>query len=302
MGFRNLRLGEERGIAMPLVLAVVAVLTVLVLAAAASAITANHQSFRDRNSKRAFQAAVAGVQSANDWTTLLQPDPDKCVVKDSATGVLSREGSIVSGWCVDQPPEDLGDGASYTQRISAASDPPYYDATTGQYFVQREIVSTGKVNGITRRVDVITRAATAAPLFPIGYAAVSLDPINWGNKMRAYGNVGSNGDINLSNEAKICDNAGGGNATPGPNKQVTLANLASVCGSKTAAQDPFLLDPVDQKAQDSNFRIGNALSTAIPKPSPSDTCTNCNGVTWNATTRVLALSGSATLTLGGNIY
>jgi hypothetical protein len=81
---------------------------------------------------------------------------------------------------------------------------------------------------------------------------------------------------------------------------VTTANQAHVCNgySTTAAQQPFVLDPVEPKAQDSNGRISNIFSGQ----SPSDACTTCNKVSWNESTRVLALSGNSTLTLGGNVY
>ena len=60
----DIRFRDEHGIALPLALAVLAVVAILALAAAAAAVTASHQSFRDRNAKRAFQAAAAFSRSA----------------------------------------------------------------------------------------------------------------------------------------------------------------------------------------------------------------------------------------------
>jgi hypothetical protein len=290
MGFRRLQFGEETGIALPMALAVLAALTVLALAAAAAAISASHQSSRQKSSKRSFQAAVAGVHSANYQTTLLQPGLQQCVVKDTATGALSLATVQADGWCAPQL-ETLGDGETYTQRVSAGT----LIQSNGQELVRREIVSSGVVSGIKRRVDATTTASSGKTLFPNEYAAVSLAPVSYGNTVTINGNLGSNGEIHLANEATVC-----GNATPGPGEQVTTANQGHVCSgySTTPAQLPFVLDPVDPKPQDSNSRISNIFSGA----SPSDTCTTCDKVSWNASTRVLALSGNSTLTLGGNVY
>ena len=299
MGFRNMRLFEEKGIAMPIVLAVIVVLTVLGLVAAASAITAGHQSFRDRNSKRAFQAAEAGIQSANDRTTLLQPDLDQCVVQDGSGNLTLQATS--AGWCAAQS-DDLGDGAGYTEYVSAGTR--YTDAATGQELVRREIVSTGTVNGVTRRIDMIVNAATAAPLFPVKFAAVSDDDINWGNLAVANGNVGSNGNtgITLSNGAHINGDAIA--VTPGG---IHLNNTAYVTGSKIVQSTKFNLSPVDQGPNPgaSNGRLTYLGPPRLPAAFGDDPCTQptaCSGVSWNAGTRVLSLANDATLTLGGSSY
>ena len=290
MGFRNLRTDDESGIALPIALAVLLVLTVLAAAAAAAAISANHQSSRQKSSKRSFQAAVAGVQSANYQTTLLHPGLQQCVVKDTATGALSIAAVQADGWCAPQL-ETLGDGETYSQRVSAGT----LIQSNGQELVRREIVSTGVVSGIKRRVDVTTTASSEKALFPRGYAAVSLSPVSYGNTVAINGDLGSNGKIALSGQAVVC-----GNATPGPGEQVTTANQGHVCSgySTTPAQQPFVLDPVEPKTEDSNARISNIFNGA----SPSDACTTCNKVSWDASTRVLSLSGNSTLTLGGNVY
>jgi hypothetical protein len=143
-----------------------------------------------------------------------------------------------------------------------------------------------------------TSAATTAPLFPVGYAAVSLASVSYGNTVTINGDLGSNGDINLSNEATVC-----GNATPGPGNQVTTSNQGHVCAgySTQPATQPFTLDPVDQglaPTQNSNARITSALAGT----GGGDSCTTCGKVGWDPNTRVLSLSNNATLTLGGNTY
>jgi hypothetical protein len=293
MSPRNIRFKDEQAIALPLALAVLAAVTVLALAAAAAAVTSNHQSFRDRNAKRAYQASAAGVHTANYRTTLLQPGLQQCVIKDPSTGDLSVGPVQANGWCAPQT-ESLDDGATYTQQVSAGT----LVTANGQQLVQREIVSTGLVNGVRRRVDVRTSAATTAPLFPVGHAVVSLAAVSYGNTVTINGALGSNGDINLSNQATVC-----GNATPGPGEQVTTLNESHVCTgySTQPATQPYVLDPVDQgqaPTQNSNARITSALAGTAG----GDSCTTCAKVGWNPNTRVLSLSSNATLTLGGNTY
>src|SRR6185503_6471705 len=46
-----------------------------------------------------------------------------------------------------------------------------------------------------------------------------------------------------------------------------------------------------------NARIGNP-----PQPTGLDPCTDCNGISWNPSTRMLSLRNNSTLTLGGSVY
>ena len=58
------RLTDERGVALPVAMAVLFVVAGLATVAARAAIVSNNQSFRDNNAKRAVQAANAGLQAA----------------------------------------------------------------------------------------------------------------------------------------------------------------------------------------------------------------------------------------------
>ena len=117
------RLRDERGIALPVALAVLVMAAGLATIAARTGIVASHQSFRDRNVKSASQATSSGLQVAVYRTNLLQPGNTQCVVKDPSTGTLSNAAVQADGWCAAQT-ETLGDGASYTFRISQVSTSP----------------------------------------------------------------------------------------------------------------------------------------------------------------------------------
>lgn len=286
------RLAGDRGVALPVTVSVMFMVAGLATVTARGAITADHQSLRDRNVKQAIQAGNAGLEAAMYRTNLMQPGSLQCASKDASSGNLSVIGVGGDGWCPEQT-EDIGNGQSYVVRVSAGSSLH----VNGQSLVQRKFVSTGTANGVRRRVMLRSNAATGEPVFPNGYAGVALDGITLPNSVQVQGGVGSNGDILLRNSAYVC-----GNVTPGPGKSVQIRNSASVCatGSTTPAEQTFNLQPVDQgdaPTNNDNARIGDP-----PQPTSLDPCTDCGGITWNPATRVLRLGNNSTLTLGGGVY
>src|SRR5688572_2050147 len=113
------RLTSERGVALPVSLAVLFTVAGLATVAARAAIVSNNQSFRDNNAKRAVQAAAAGLQTAVYQTNLMAPNGDQCVHKAASDGALSNAAVEGDDWCLVQT-ENLGDGASYSVQVSAA--------------------------------------------------------------------------------------------------------------------------------------------------------------------------------------
>jgi hypothetical protein len=289
--FRN-HLMDERGIALPVTISVMFMVAGLATMSARAAISSDHQSLRDRNVKQAVQAANAGLEAVVYRTNLMQPGSQQCAVKNPSNGALHVTALQGDGWCAPQS-EDLGSGEAYTVRVSAGSSLH----VNGQSLVQRKIVSVGTANGVQRRVLLRANAATGEPIFPQGYAGVSLDGLNLPNSVQVNGGVGSNGNIYLRNSAHVC-----GTVTPGPGKEVEIRNIASVCAgsSTTPAQQSFNLQPVDQgdaPTNNDNARIGNP-----PQPTSLDPCTDCDGIDWNPSTRMLRLRNNSTLTLGGGVY
>ena len=89
--------------------------------------------------------------------------------------------------------------------------------------------------------------------------------------------------------------------TPGPGKTVQIRNSAA---SPERLHHPgpaeLNLQPVDQgdaPTNNDNARIGNP-----PQPTGLDPCTDCNGIDWDPSTRMLSLRNNSTLTLGGSVY
>jgi hypothetical protein len=287
---RTRLLEDERAIAVPVALAILFLVWGLATVALRGALTSQNQSQRDQNVKRALQAANAGVEAAVYRLNLLQPGSQQCVT--GAGGTLAVSGLQSDAWCANQS-EVLGDAGTYTMRVSSA----VAIRPNGQALVQREVVSTGYSNSVRRRVLTRITAATGEPIFPSGYAGVSLTSLDVGNNVDISGGLGTNGNLLLKNFAEVC-----GDATPGPGKSLNVQNNAHVCNgfSVLPAQTAFNLQPVDQgnaPTVNDNGRIGDPPSSTSPDP-----CTSCSNIDWNPGARTLSLHNNATLTLGGSVY
>lgn len=290
--FRRL-LTDERGVALPMALAVLFVTAGLATVAAREAITATHQSARDENAKRAIQAAQSGIQNAVYQMNLIQPAATQCVGRNGS-GQLAVQAVGSDGWCAALS-EDLGDGTTYAEQVSQATTATINSITVQQ----RQISSTGTTNGVTRRVLLTVQAATGVQIFPTNYAMLADQSINMKNNAKVTGGLGSNGNITLKNNANLC-----GNITAGPGKTYSHGPNTTVCsGSSTAnATQPFAIQPVDlsNATPNDNQRITNAISNSGAN---KDSCgSTCSKITWNATTRVLTLNSGANLMMSGNKY
>jgi type II secretory pathway pseudopilin PulG len=285
---------SESGVALPVALAVVMVVSALASVAARAAIVSSNQTDRDVRVKQATQAAYAGLQALRYQVNLLQPPSTHCVLKNATTGALTVAVTQSNGWC-DPQTEDLGNGASYTARISSGTN----ITSNSQLLSTRRIVSTGEARGVRRRVALSVNAATGAPIFPPGYAITSLNSVNFGNSVSIVGGLASNGNVTLRNTAAIC-----GPVTPGPGKALTLENSAGVCGgfSTTTAQQDFQLQPVDLEGSTTTNDDARITAAVTGAGSPADTCTSCDQIEWDPLTRVLKLRNDSTLTLSGDVY
>jgi Tfp pilus assembly protein PilX len=290
--FRKL-LTDQRGIALPVALAVLFTTAGLATVAAREAVTSSHQSLRDESAKRAIQAAVSGVKNAVYQTNLVQPAATSCAGRNGS-GQLQAQAVGTNGWCAAMS-ETLSDGATYSEQVSQATNVVANSVTVAQ----RLVSSTGTANGVTRRVLYTIQAATGAQLFPTGYAMLADQSISMKNNSKVTGGLASNGSINLKNNSNVC-----GNITAGTGKTYTHGPNTTVCtGYSTAnATQPFAIQPVDltQATPNDNQRITNGIANSGTN---KDSCgSTCSKISWNASTRVLTLNTGAVLTLSGNKY
>ena len=157
---------DERGVALPVALSILFLVAGLTSIAAKAGIVSDHFSFRDRNAKRAVQAANAGIEAAVYQLNLMQPASLQCVIKDVNTGTLQLTAGIPDNWCITQT-EDLGDGASYTERavhgVTSARQRP------GDRAAQDRLHRHGQRHQAAGAGH--TNAGPGQPLFAANYAA-----------------------------------------------------------------------------------------------------------------------------------
>jgi type II secretory pathway pseudopilin PulG len=278
-------LRSESGVALPTAVAVMLIVASLAGTALTASVTASRQTFRDRNVKRALAAADAGVDAAVYRLNKMRPARDQCVVVNSS-GQLQLEtvpDPAVDGhrWCRTQS-EDLGGGASYSYQVREGQSVQVNDQSTVQY----KVVSTGLVNGVTRRISTLVGGVVSTQVFGRHAIISDGDFIMTGNS-RVDGDVASNSNVNVSGTSALC-----GNVTYGVGKIFT----GPPCGAYTRkeATQAISMPAIDQgnaPTSNDNGRIGTL-----------DPWTNSSRISWNPTARSLRLEGSATLTLTGNVY
>jgi Tfp pilus assembly protein PilX len=301
-------LERQDGIALPTAIMMLMVVSTLGTLAVKQAVSTEGQSVVDRSVKRAIDAADAGYDTAIYRINKMQPKTAECVIVGGSGQLVNNSNSAdAQGWCPAQT-EDLGDGATYSYRMSTATNM----SQNGQTLLQRKIVSTGTVTfagsrTATRRTLSLVAANTGNPLVG-NYAMISSDPnfdIDLKDTARINGDMGSNANIDLNNQTDVC-----GDIYYGIGKKFTTQNqganndpvtcLPPNSGYNNAggnqghvAPQPFVLGPVEQ---------GTANQFSNP---PCVTPCNDNGSlsssVYDSTTRTLHLSNQS-VTLTGNIY
>ena len=276
-------LAAEEGIALPAALVLLMVIALLASVAGFATVGALGQSDRDRGTKRAIAAADAGMHAAVYRLNKLSPAALLCVVV-GATG-LTIEPVQSDGWCRAQT-ENLGDGASYSYRMSGALTL----SLSGQALLERKVVVTGTANGVSRRTMATVHSLRGVSVFS-GNAVTSLSDLDLPHSASIIGNAATNGDMGIDDSGLLC-----GNAQVGPGKTFTTTSPLQQCPgfTHTNLSSPLVLNPVDQgnaATVNDNGRIGSQDPFLLQFLS-----------TWTPSTRVLKLQNTSILTLSGNTY
>src|SRR5918999_5988836 len=277
------RIRQQDGVALP-----VSVMTLMLILSLGGLVMQQSMALgdaanREQRSKRAVQAADAGLDVAVFRVSKVATATQQCPVPGGFAAYENVAGEL---WCPEVQ-ENLGDGKSYTYRVAAP-------AANGD----RRVVSSGTADGATRRVAV-TSVKAIQPLFN-GFGVSSDSDI----ELTSSGQIGqmspvintharANGNIVLSSSANIC-----GNAIPGPGKTVTHTSSYGVCPgfSTTPASASIVFPPVvDDVAKTTNDNNRICVATLDP-------CSPTSDVQWNSSTKTLRMNSSATLTLRGRAY
>jgi Tfp pilus assembly protein PilX len=274
-------LGSERGLATPVVVAVMSVVTLLAAGGALAALGTNEGANEDRRAKRALAAAEAGIQQAAYRLATLRPREDKCMgasgtaVDKGTSGALPAECPAVGGFVSTDAAfayhvtPKLTAGAACADRPDLASDSTSTDHC---------ITATGTVGTVTRRLQARVRVARGGIFTTIGL--VGLEYVNLVNAAELWSDIGSNGQITGSNSIKVHGSVRVPDSAPTP---TVLGSTPPV----VRQPDPWALAQTD-------------FAAIAAGPNNNAALDGLSG--WYPTTRVLAFGNSVNVTIPAGTY
>jgi hypothetical protein len=275
---------NERGLALPVTLSVLAVMALISAYAFASAVQLSTTSHDDRASKRAFQAAETGLQVATYRLNNLAPLDGQCVT----TTVITAP--VISGGCTDSG--TLADGSTWSYHMTpvlfggkcAGYLINYNPADPSLSLAPRCVTATGTVNGVKRRTQARVVLFKGAPIFGVP-GIICLTSCEVVNAAQVQGTMASNGLIKLGNSSTVT----GGLLLAQGTGRYEVGNSSPTVAYRSADQGGFVLTPVE---------IGNSSTV---NDNGAWTLSSNPTFSYNATTRQLVLT-KGTLTLRGGNY
>ena len=294
---------REDGIALPTAIMVLTLCLLLTAVVAEGADRLSETSGTDTRAKRAFAAADAGIDVAIRRLRSRAKLPDASCMTNTNAGVAPT-----AGVCPPSPPERVGENATFSYVVSPATTAPggcyqVPGATIPANYLRRCITSTGTVAGEVRRiqVQVVVPPRTAAQWMGI----LGLDEVIIRNSAQLSAcwtdevpgpMIGSNLVVSIDNSGTLnygCAAKTWGVTMPSPQSpSIHWAAQPQGAIPVTTAPAPFtILPPPRTFASVLSGPNANGYVAA-------DVAANATGtVSWNAATRSLALSNSATLRL-----
>jgi Tfp pilus assembly protein PilX len=306
------RLSDDIGFVLPTAMIILLILTVLIGAAITVAAQTSTSTTRDNNTKAALEAAEAGLQAAAYRLTKLEPTDQQCI---TSTVALNPGGS---GYCASSPNEKLGNGATFeywdTIPLTAgqACTGSAVTPVNGSVLVQRCVTSIGRVNGIQRRAQQRVFSLLASKLFEVegilGYESVSIT-----NNGKLSGELGTNGTITLSNGVTVTKadlGPGGkvegtgtvGTVTTNPLPYVRPLVPIGVSATSASTTAECVKPPVAPEPPAAGKNCDVLITNGINKIPPPGGDPASSGVTFNSSTRSLAMGNGSSLELYEGIY
>ena len=265
---------SEAGIALPMALTVTTLGLGLGSVAAVSAINAQSGGLRDYDTKTALAAADAGAERAlyrYNKTETTTSSPCLTATVGETTPVAA------DGWC-SAVSSTVG-SASYSYRVRPVIVAGEIDSI--------DIVSTGTLNNVTRRIHVQANTPTGNVFGDFGVQ--TNEDIVLDSNAGIDTNTATNGGVGLASNAQIC-----GNIQHGIGHGVSFAGNSSQCTGYTYGPGTIDLPLVNQGDVVSNNSNGRFFT--------QDLRSSTTRVTYDAATRTLELDPNSALTLGGENY
>jgi hypothetical protein len=279
--------GDERGSAIVAAIGILAVM--LVLTAAAFDITQHLQGDLKRTTagQRAFAAADAGVDRALARINSYLPAPTSCI-----TDVPAAPG--VDGWCAASPVESLGQGATFSYRVSQSASPVTGcgGVTLSGALGDRCVVATGTADGVTRRVAVRLAISTTTYPFQSSTSLIGYKQVKIKKKSTVEATVSTNGKFVKEKDGSFTGilklgPKGKTKGYTGPFTRLTAPLVPTL-------PDFAVYDPASGTKRDS--AVWNDNQTAIAP------FLGTTKITYDATKRELIVGAGVTLTLSPGVY
>jgi len=331
------RLADERGIVVPIALAMLLAALALTATAVMVASAASNTSQHDADSKAAIEAANAGLRTAVYRLDVYQPSASGC---PTPTATSVGTGAPTSTLCAPQT-GTLGNGASYTYWVSEEMQST--DACTGPSVSssvasvgQRCITSLGTADGVSARVQQRVAAYTSQPVFPT--AIFGTNQVTVDNNVTITTDtanspalLGTNGTLTVApsggGTTVIDGYAIGSKAIISPAIGSNVTNTPGAPETQLTTQYPVPTPAWPFNSQDDtpsgstctsnttncDFEIANGITYAnclngvsvVPNCDPSNKLGSADfSYTGTPSTenRILYLPNNSSLTLGGGIY
>ncbi|MGN6558621.1 MAG: hypothetical protein ACTHLH_11515 [Solirubrobacterales bacterium] len=295
---RDLR-RNERGMAVATALMAMTVAFSFASAAVVYSVNTQHGTIRDHDTKEAIAAADAGANVAlmrlNQFSKAVS-SASPCVGMSGGMLVVTK--AEVDGWC----PQITGTvgNATYSYRVG-----PSTAACTESTSC---VVAVGTSNKVSRRIAVdLGTSSVGGALSRAG--VIGNDDITLEQHAEIRVGVGTNGNVNLTNNTSIC-----GDIRHGIGRKTTFELSASQCSGYSKTEGEEILPPVSSfipatiATSNSNKRLVKCTvltsTSRSPEECQSDSYSKSWSATapWNATTRTIEPAQNSTLTLTGGDY
>jgi hypothetical protein len=276
---------HEGGFAVPTALMLTLAGMAIVSVGVVTSIRVQEGTQRDQGTKSALAVAEAGVSHAMLHFNRIPPsDANAC----SPVSVSPASG----GWC--PPVTGSLNGGTFTYQVRPLTQ--QYEGNVTERTI--EVVSTGTLDGVNRRVYVKGSSASGTQVF-FQSTVLARENIHMDSNAYVNSNMATNGNVTMDSNAQLC-----GHLHYGIGKSFTLgSNAAQVCGTNSQAN--LSLPPVNQGDATTNNDNGRFFGLDRISGNKLDVCwngTKGNGQPGTCGARELNITQNSSVTLAGRKY
>jgi hypothetical protein len=285
------RLRADGGFALPTVMLMLMAAFATVSVGVVTTINVQHGTVRDQGTKAGLQEAQTAVNTALLQFNRIAPS------QTNPCSPVTTAAPLGNGWCPAVGPVTDTAGGTFTYQVH-----PYSSGTDNVL----EIVATGQYGNATRRILVTTKSLSQN-IF--GDAQVkTANGITLDSNSAIHASAATNGNINLSSNAKQC-----GPASVGVGRQMTLSGNAGYYSDpncqtsySTVNQQQLTLPTVNQGDAATNNDNARLFTQDLISGNKADACFNGhNGNNQSSNScggRELYVGNNSAVTLTGGTY